>query len=187
MRNPLTICGIRLHLRIPLTNFADSTYILRHPLTFAESRTTSCICLSRNTTKFTLQIFVRGIHWNFVIGIHLHFGTYLKTCHWNPGTYRHKIVRLSSAQFGLVMPIEKDFKKSWTRFELDEGSSKNILSLINISNGFSSKFDIFGDFLELIHISFFVRLIFDCMKFMFEFVSKNIDYNLQSEIYLVSI
>ena len=29
--------------------------------------------------------------------------TCLKTCLWNPGTYRHKIVRLSSAQFGLVM------------------------------------------------------------------------------------
>ena len=27
----------------------------------------------------------------------------LKTCLWNPGTYRHKIVRPSSAQFGLVM------------------------------------------------------------------------------------
>ena len=29
--------------------------------------------------------------------------TCLKTCLWNPGTQRHKIVRLSSAQFGLVM------------------------------------------------------------------------------------
>ena len=29
--------------------------------------------------------------------------TNLKTCLWNPGTYRHKIVRLSIAQFGLVM------------------------------------------------------------------------------------
>ena len=29
--------------------------------------------------------------------------TCLKTCLWNPGTYRHKIVRLSSAQFGLVI------------------------------------------------------------------------------------
>ena len=29
--------------------------------------------------------------------------TCLETCLWNPGTYRHKIVRLSSAQFGLVM------------------------------------------------------------------------------------
>ena len=27
----------------------------------------------------------------------------LKTCLWNPGTYRHKIVRLSRSQFGLVM------------------------------------------------------------------------------------
>ena len=28
---------------------------------------------------------------------------FCKTCVWNPGTYRHKIVRLSSAYFGLVM------------------------------------------------------------------------------------
>ena len=34
--------------------------------------------------------------------IHLHFGTCLKTCLWNPGTHRHKIVLLSSAYFGLV-------------------------------------------------------------------------------------
>ena len=33
--------------------------------------------------------------------------TCLKTCIWNPGTYRHKIVRLSSAQFGLVMFDQK--------------------------------------------------------------------------------
>ena len=29
--------------------------------------------------------------------------TYLKTGLWNPGTYRHKTVRLSNAQFGFVM------------------------------------------------------------------------------------
>ena len=54
-------------------------------------------------TKFTLQVFVRGIHRNVVSRIHLHFGTCLKISLWNPGTYRHKIVLLSSAQFGLVM------------------------------------------------------------------------------------
>ena len=31
--------------------------------------------------------------------------TCLKTCLWNPGTYRHKIVLLSSAQFGLVTKL----------------------------------------------------------------------------------
>ena len=36
--------------------------------------------------------------------------TFLKTCFWNPATYRPKIVRLSSAQFGLVM-FENDFQK----------------------------------------------------------------------------
>ena len=50
-----------------------------------------------------LQVNVRRIHLNLVSGIHLHFGACLNTCFWNPGTYRHKIVRLSSAQFGLVM------------------------------------------------------------------------------------
>ena len=53
--------------------------------------------------KFTLQVYVRGIHVNLVKGIHLHFGTCLNTCLWNPGTDRLKIVRLSSAQFGLAM------------------------------------------------------------------------------------
>ena len=31
--------------------------------------------------------------------------TCLKTCVWNPGAYRHKFVRLSSAHFGLVISI----------------------------------------------------------------------------------
>ena len=33
--------------------------------------------------------------------------TCLKTRVWNPGTYRHNVVRLSSAQTGLVMLDEK--------------------------------------------------------------------------------
>ena len=41
LRNILKICGIRLHLRISITNFADSTYICRFNLHFAES-TYSC-------------------------------------------------------------------------------------------------------------------------------------------------
>ena len=35
------------------------------------------------------------------------FLTCLKTCIWNPGAYRYKIVRLSSAQFVLVMKKKK--------------------------------------------------------------------------------
>ena len=122
MRNPLTICGIRIHLRIPFANFADSTYICgfhlhfvdstyisQNPLRVSESRKTSYFCLLRNPqqNKCAHQIHVTGIFTrirsNFVSGIHLHFGTILKTCLWNPGTYRHKTVRLSSAQFDLVM------------------------------------------------------------------------------------
>ena len=88
IRNPLTFCGIHLQLRNPeqLALFA-------------------CCGKRKKTnvpTKFTSQVYVCGIHWKFVCGIHLHFGTYFKTCLWNPGTYRHKIVLLSSAQFGLV-------------------------------------------------------------------------------------
>ena len=49
--NSFTACGFRLQiLRIPPT-FADSTYILRNPLTVAESRTTSYICLLRNAQQ----------------------------------------------------------------------------------------------------------------------------------------
>ena len=41
--------------------------------------------------------------------------TCLKTCLWNPGTYRLKIVRLSSAHFGLVMTVLKNFSKTVRR------------------------------------------------------------------------
>ena len=110
--NSFTVCGFRLQiLRIPLT-FADSTYILRNPLTVAESRTTSYICLLRNPQQikcadknYVTSICTRNprksCKWN-----PLTFWNSLNTCLWNPGTYRHKIVRLSSAQFGLVM-LEK--------------------------------------------------------------------------------
>ena len=83
------ICGTRLHMRNPelLTIFAR--------------------CGIRNKTneptKFSLKVFVCGIHGNVASEIHLHFGKRSKTCLWIPGTYKHKIVRLSTAQFGLVM------------------------------------------------------------------------------------
>ena len=89
LRTPLTFCGIHLHL-----------WNLEQLAIFA-------CCGIRNKinvpTKFTLQVFKRGIHVNIVSGIHFHFGTSLSTCLWSPGTYSHKTVRLSSAQFGLVM------------------------------------------------------------------------------------
>ena len=93
---------------------SESTYSLRNRLTFAnlayicgnhlqlwnpKQLAIFACCGIRDTTnmptKFTLHSYVRGIH--------LHFGTCLKFSFWNPGTYRHKIFRLSSAQFGLVM------------------------------------------------------------------------------------
>ena len=84
--NPQTVSRIRFCLRIPL-EFADSTYNLRIPLTFCgislqlrnpERLATFACCRFRNKTnvptKFTLQLFVRGIHKIFVSGTHLHIG-----------------------------------------------------------------------------------------------------------------
>ena len=100
--NPLTVCGIRLHLRIPF-KFCGIHLQLRNPKQLA----ISACCGIRDTTnvptKIALHSHVRGIHRSFFSGIHLHFGTCLRISFWNPGTYRHKIVRLSSAEFGLVM------------------------------------------------------------------------------------
>ena len=53
--------------------------------------------------EINIKVFLRGIHEIFVSWTHLYFETCLKIFLWNPGTYRHKIVRLSSPQFGLVM------------------------------------------------------------------------------------
>ena len=97
------VSGIRIF-------FADSTYILRIPLTFCgihlplrnpeQLAIFACSGIRNKTnvpTNFTLELFKRGIHETFA--------TCLKICLWNPGTYRHKIVRLSSAQLGLVMNL----------------------------------------------------------------------------------
>ena len=61
---------------------------------FARCRTRS---KTNVLTNFTLQVFVRRTQGNFVKG------TWFKICLQNPVTYRHRIVRLSSAIFGLVM------------------------------------------------------------------------------------
>ena len=103
--NSFTDCGIRLHFRIPLT-FCGIYFQLRNP----EQLAIIACCGIRNKinvpTKLTLHVYVRGIQVNLVSGIHLHFGTCLNTSLWNPGIYSHKIVRLSSAQFGLVMQLQ---------------------------------------------------------------------------------
>ena len=64
LRNPPTnfagsiyICGFHLHL-----HFADSTYILRNPVSVAESRTTSYICLwNPQQNKFADKYYLTGI------------------------------------------------------------------------------------------------------------------------------
>ena len=104
LRNALTICGICL-------NIADSAHSLRIPLIVKpEQLPIFSRCRLRNKinvpTKFLLQLYVRGIYWNFASRIHLNFEKiWLETCLWNTGTYKHKIVRLSSAQFGLLVQI----------------------------------------------------------------------------------
>ena len=101
IRNPLTVCGIHLPLRIPLT-FCRIHFQLRNP----EQLAIFACCGIRDTTnvptQITLHSYVRGIHGKFVSEIHLLFGTCKKISFWNPATYRHKIERLCSAQFGLV-------------------------------------------------------------------------------------
>ena len=89
-------------LRIPLTSFADSRYIFWIPLTF-------CGIHSQLRNLEPLAIFaycgIQKRNADKIYEIHLHFGTGLKICLWNPGTYRHKSVRLSSAQFSLVISL----------------------------------------------------------------------------------
>ena len=89
--------------------FAESIFICGTRLNLRNWRQLSIVagCRIRNKINLTeesiLQVIVHGVHWNFVSVFHLQFGTSLKTSVWNPETYRHKIVRLSSAQCGLVM------------------------------------------------------------------------------------
>ena len=100
MRNPLTICGIRLQVRIPHTNFADSTYIsgfhlhfadstyiLRNTLTVTESRTTSNISLLRNPQQNNCAEKINAT------GICMR--NPLKFCLWNPLTFRNIFKDLS--------------------------------------------------------------------------------------------
>ena len=105
----IACCGIRNKTNVP-TKLTLQVYVCGIHLQLVNQLAIIACCGIRNKTnvptKLTLQVYVCGIHWNFVCGIHLHFGTYSKNCLWNPGTNRHKIVLLSSAQFGLVMIYE---------------------------------------------------------------------------------
>ena len=106
MRKPLTICGNHLQfaesayicgfriqiLQIPLT-FADSTFIFRNPLTIAESRTTSYICLLWNPqqNKCADKICVTGICTrnprNFCKWSSFTFWNMFNDFLWNPETH----------------------------------------------------------------------------------------------------
>ena len=96
-RNPYIVSGIR-KLQMDFANCKRNRQILSGIRKSLRNQLTIC-----KFHCFSLQVFVRGSHRNVVGGIRLHFGTCLKVSLWNPGTYRHKIVRLCSAQFDLVM------------------------------------------------------------------------------------
>ena len=57
--------------------------------------------------------------------------TCLKTCLWNPGTYKHKIVLLSSAQLGLVM-LHFEVKSCKSEIVITENFSISHNWLINL-------------------------------------------------------
>ena len=77
IHNPLTVCGIRLHLRIPLT-FCGIHLLLRDPKQLAVFGCCRIRDTTNRPTKFTLHLYVRGFRRSFVSGIHLHFETCLK-------------------------------------------------------------------------------------------------------------
>ena len=113
--NPQLVSGIRklsaesINCKRNPHIFAEPTYFcgIRLLLRNSEQLLMFACCGIRDKAnvpkQFTLQVFVPGIHRIFISGSCLHFGTCLKTCLWNSGTYRHKIVQLSNAPFGLVM------------------------------------------------------------------------------------
>ena len=88
-RIPQIVSGTRINFWNPFT-FAKIYLHLRKP-----EQLLIFTCCGIGNTKFTSKVFLRGGRWNFISKIHLHFGTCSKTCLWNPGTYKHKIVRLT--------------------------------------------------------------------------------------------
>ena len=64
-------------------------------------------------------MFGRGVHGTFESGTHLHFEPCLKTCLCIPVIYRHQNVLLSSAQFSIVMLLQR-----W--FNLTERNEQNL-------------------------------------------------------------
>ena len=142
-------CKWNPHFVFVFLIFADSNYSLRIP----EQLAISACCGIRNKTivptKFTLQLIVRGIHETFVNVIHLLFGTCLKICRWDPVTHRLKTVRLSSAQFVLIMlKFQTRFsqiglrlgKKCREKKLLLNFTKFNMLQFLFFKNGFFSFF-----------------------------------------------
>ena len=80
-RNPLTVCGFHLNLRIPFAEFRTTSYIQQQ--------------MCRQNLRYS-YLYAKSKK-NFVSGIHLHFLSCIKISFWNLRTYRNKTVRLSSA------------------------------------------------------------------------------------------
>ena len=70
-------CEFHLHLRTLLT-FCGIHLQLLNPEKLAIFACCGICGTTNMPTKFTLQVFVRGIHGSFVSGIHLHFETCLR-------------------------------------------------------------------------------------------------------------
>ena len=118
--NSFTVCGFRLQiLRIPPT-FADSTFILRNPLTFAESKTTSYFCLLRNPQQINSadKIYVTSICTRNL----------RKSCKWSSLTFWNLVKYLSlesrNIQTQVFAPIQCTV---WPQNK--ENSEKNFSSL----------------------------------------------------------
>ena len=76
IRNPLTVCGIGLHLRISLT-FCGIRLQLRIPKQLAIFACCGIRDTTNMPTKFTLHSYVRGIYKSLVFGIQEHTDTKL--------------------------------------------------------------------------------------------------------------
>ena len=99
--DPQIVGGIRIKLQItPI--FSESAYIcsIRNNYLYslaAESATNQCIDKIYVTAICTCNQ-LKSFKWNPPV-----YWNMFKTCLWNPGTYRHKILLQSSAHFGLKM------------------------------------------------------------------------------------
>ena len=80
------VCEFHLHLQTRLH--------LRDPWSTIYIRSLLNPQQNQCATTFTLLVFVRWFHWNFLGGICLNFWACLKICLWNPGTQDNTVLKL---------------------------------------------------------------------------------------------